>query len=176
MNNACSKHTVMHLGIHFIYIVIQNMQISWQLHCTWNADPKELTTNISKEPCPQKKTKKRKFPIKDWKKAKEENFQSKVGRKKKERKFHELTVKTNSEEGTMKRTVKKKRWNKRWRSEKGEDSVKSEERTKVKKEDTKKILLIYIIILFCIFLLGKYYINTYFYVIHIISWVMRVYK
>jgi len=47
--------------------------------------------------------------------------------------------------------------------------VKSEERTKVKKEDTKKILLIYIIILFCIFLLGKYYINPYIYVIHIIS-------
>ena len=50
MNSACSKHTVMQLGIHFIYLVIQKMQISWQLQCTWNADPKELTTNISKEP------------------------------------------------------------------------------------------------------------------------------
>jgi len=47
-----------------------------------------LTQGENVHPCPRKKTKKRKFPIKDRKKAKEENSQSRLEEsKKKKEKF-----------------------------------------------------------------------------------------
>ena len=45
-----------------------------------------MTQGENIHPSPQKKTKKRKFPIKDQKKEKEENSQLKIGRKQKRKK------------------------------------------------------------------------------------------
>jgi len=68
-----------------------------------------LTQGENVNPCPRKKTKKRKFPIKDQKKEKEEKFSMKIGRKqKKERKIPDQTSEEN------KRNMQKGIWTRQY--------------------------------------------------------------